>query len=54
VPHGWGHSRAGVGWTVAAGHPGASVNDITDPALVDRITGNAALNATPVRVEPAS
>jgi anaerobic selenocysteine-containing dehydrogenase len=53
VPHGFGHGRAGVGWTVAASHPGASVNDITDPALVDRITGNAALNAVPVRVEPA-
>ena len=31
--------------------PGASVNDITDPALVDRLTGNAAFNAVPVRLE---
>ena len=52
VPHGFGHGREGVGWTVAASHPGASVNDVTDPALVDRLTGNAALNAVPVRVEP--
>ena len=28
------------------------MNDITDPAVVDRLTGNAALNAVPVRVEP--
>jgi anaerobic selenocysteine-containing dehydrogenase len=54
IPHGWGHGRAGVGWKVAAGQPGASVNDITDPELVDRLSGNAALNATPVRVEAAA
>jgi hypothetical protein len=27
------------------------MNDITDPKLVDRLTGNAAFNAVPVRVE---
>jgi anaerobic selenocysteine-containing dehydrogenase len=54
VPHGWGHGRPGVGWKVAAAQPGASVNDVTDPTLVDRLTGNAALNATPVRVEHAA
>jgi anaerobic selenocysteine-containing dehydrogenase len=51
IPHGFGHHREGVGWTRAAAKAGASVNDITDPALVDRLTGNAALNAVPVRVE---
>jgi anaerobic selenocysteine-containing dehydrogenase len=51
IPHGFGHTRGKVGWRVAAAHPGASVNDITDPALVDRLTGNAALNAVPVRVQ---
>jgi anaerobic selenocysteine-containing dehydrogenase len=50
IPHGFGHARPGVGWRLAAGHPGASVNDITDPKLLDRLTGNAALNAVPVRV----
>jgi anaerobic selenocysteine-containing dehydrogenase len=54
IPHGFGHDRPGVGWSVAADHPGASVNDITDPALVDRVTGNAAMNAVPVHVEPAA
>jgi hypothetical protein len=33
---------------------GASVNDITDPSIVDRLTGNAALNAVPVLVEATS
>jgi hypothetical protein len=30
------------------------VNDLTDPALVDRLTGTAALNSVPVRVEAAT
>jgi anaerobic selenocysteine-containing dehydrogenase len=54
IPHGFGHGRDGVGWRVAAGNAGASVNDITDPTLVDRLTGTAALNAVPVRVTAAS
>lgn len=54
VPHGFGHSRPGVGWTRAAAHAGASMNDITDPAIVDALTGNAAFNAVPVRVEAAA
>jgi len=53
VPHGFGHVRPGVGWRLAAEKPGASVNDITDPSLVDALTGNAAFNAVPVRVEAA-
>jgi anaerobic selenocysteine-containing dehydrogenase len=54
VPHGFGHARAGVGWRLAAEKAGASVNDITDPSVVDVVTGNAALNAVPVRVEAAA
>src|SRR4051794_690709 len=53
IPHGFGHGRPGVGWRLAAEKAGASVNDITDPSVVDAITGNAAFNAVPVRVEPA-
>ena len=53
VPHGFGHVRPGVGWRLAAEKAGASVNDITDPSVVDAITGNAAFNAVPVRVEVA-
>jgi anaerobic selenocysteine-containing dehydrogenase len=51
VPHGFGHTRPGVGWRLAAAKAGASVNDITDPSVVDRLTGNAAFNSVPVRVE---
>ena len=51
IPHGFGHHRPGVGWRRAAAKAGASMNDITDPAIVDRLTGNAAFNAVPVRVE---
>ncbi len=53
IPHGFGHNRPGVGWRRAASKPGASMNDITDPAIVDRLTGNAAFNSVPVRVEAA-
>lgn len=53
VPHGYGHGRReGVGWKHAASLPGASVNDITDPAVIDAVTGNAAFNNVAVRVEP--
>jgi anaerobic selenocysteine-containing dehydrogenase len=52
IPHGFGHGRPGVGWSGAAAKPGASVNDITDPSVVDRLTGNAAFNALPVQVSP--
>jgi len=51
IPHGFGHGRKGVGWRVAAEHAGASVNDVTDPSIVDRLTGNAAFNDVPVRIE---
>lgn len=53
VPHGFGHKRADVGWRLAAECGGASVNDITDPSVVDRLTGNAAFNDVAVRVEAA-
>jgi anaerobic selenocysteine-containing dehydrogenase len=51
LPHGFGHGRGGIGVTVAAAHPGASANDVTDERLVDALGGNAALNGVPVRVQ---
>jgi anaerobic selenocysteine-containing dehydrogenase len=51
LPHGWGHGRAGVRLARASATPGASVNDLTDDAQVDTISGNAALNGVPVTVE---
>ncbi len=51
LPHGWGHgTREGVGWQHAASAEGPSINDITDTRAFDPISGNAAVNATPVRV----
>ncbi|MDR7171875.1 anaerobic selenocysteine-containing dehydrogenase [Nocardia kruczakiae] len=50
IPHGWGHREPGVGWRVAASLPGANVNLLHDPALVDPLSGTAAVNNTWVRV----
>ena len=53
LPHGWGHDRAGTRMSVAAAHPGASCNDLTDELLLDEVSGNAALNGVVVTVEAA-
>jgi anaerobic selenocysteine-containing dehydrogenase len=53
LPHGWGHGRAGVQMAVAQAHPGASINDLTDDRLTDRISANAAFSAVPVWIEAA-
>lgn len=54
LPHGWGHHRDGTRLTVAGRRPGASLNDVTDAGQVDRLTGTAVLNGTPVTVQPAA
>lgn len=51
LPHGFGHNRPGVRLSVATQVPGVSVNDLTDPGLVDPVAGTAALNGVPVTVE---
>lgn len=51
LPHGFGHGRPGVRLSVASGVAGVSVNDVTDPGLVDPVAGTAALNGVPVTVE---
>ncbi|MGB3772861.1 MAG: molybdopterin-dependent oxidoreductase [Rhodococcus sp. (in: high G+C Gram-positive bacteria)] len=48
VPHGFGHDRDGVRLSVARTVRGPSVNDITDPAHVEGVAGNAVLNGVPV------
>ncbi|WP_309573059.1 molybdopterin-dependent oxidoreductase [Deinococcus sp.] len=53
LPHGFGHGRKGVKLAVAQAHAGVSLNDLTDPARVDTLTGNAALNGLPVTVRAA-
>lgn len=50
LPHGWGHQRQGVGWHHAQRILGPSVNDITDTKRYDPLSGNAAVNGTPVRL----
>ncbi|PKH44439.1 dehydrogenase [Nocardioides alpinus] len=49
LPHGYGHARDGVLMTRSREVAGVSVNDLTDPELLD-VSGNAALNGVPVAV----
>ena len=49
LPHGYGHARDGVLMARSREVPGVSVNDLTDPELLD-VSGNAALNGVPVTV----
>jgi anaerobic selenocysteine-containing dehydrogenase len=53
MPHGWGHDRDGTGQTLAAGQPGANVNQLNDGSVLDPLSGTAVLNGVPVNVEPA-
>lgn len=53
LPHGWGHARPGVQMGIASAQPGVSANDLTDERQLDAVSGNAALNGVPVRVEAA-
>ncbi|MFQ3596413.1 MAG: molybdopterin dinucleotide binding domain-containing protein, partial [Sphingomonadaceae bacterium] len=50
LPHGWGHGREGVQLSVARRRPGVSLNDLTRRDRFDPLSGNAALNGTPVDV----
>jgi anaerobic selenocysteine-containing dehydrogenase len=51
IPHGYGHGRRGVRLDTARNHAGVSINDLTDHALVDELTGNAAFSNVKVRVQ---
>ena len=50
IPHGWGHGRPGARLRVAAEHAGVSLNDITDDAAVDPLSGTGVLTGLPVEV----
>ena len=50
IPHGWGHNRQGIQMQVAEQHAGVSINDLTDEAFIDELSGNAAVNGVPVEV----
>lgn len=52
LPHGWGHGRVGTRLTVAAEHAGVSMNALTDPSVIDPLSGNGVLSAVPVSIRP--
>jgi len=54
LPHGYGQARDGVRLRNAVDVPGVSMNDLTDPAVVEAVSGNAVLNGVPVTVEPVT
>ncbi|QWZ09134.1 molybdopterin-dependent oxidoreductase [Nocardioides panacis] len=49
LPHGYGHRQRGVRLAHAVELPGASMNDLTDPSVLD-VSGNAVLSGVPVTV----
>jgi anaerobic selenocysteine-containing dehydrogenase len=53
LPHGYGHRAEGIAMKVAAEHAGASINDLTDPAELDPLSGNAVLSGVAVDVAPS-
>jgi anaerobic selenocysteine-containing dehydrogenase len=54
LPHGWGHGPSAPWQRVAGAHPGVSVNDWTDDAVVEPVVGQSILNGVPVRLERAA
>jgi anaerobic selenocysteine-containing dehydrogenase len=54
LPHGWGHDRPGVRLAVAKEHAGVSINDLTDDARVDALSGNASFSGVAVDVQAAA
>ena len=50
IPHGYGHGRKGVKLTEAQKAAGVSINDLTDPSILDNLSGNAVLNNIPVEI----
>ena len=54
LPHGYGQGTfEGVRLREAAALPGVSMNDLTDPARVEAVAGNAVVNGVPVTIERA-
>jgi anaerobic selenocysteine-containing dehydrogenase len=54
LPHGFGQGRAGVRLSEATRVPGVSYNDLSEETAVDAVSGNAALNALAVTLEPVA
>jgi anaerobic selenocysteine-containing dehydrogenase len=53
IPHGWGHDLPGVALSVAGAHAGVSMNELTDEAEIDPLSGTSVLNGIPVEVRAA-
>jgi anaerobic selenocysteine-containing dehydrogenase len=53
LPHGFGHDREGTQMKVAREHAGVSINDLTDPAEIDELSGVAAFSGVSVEVHLA-
>lgn len=53
LPHGFGHDRPGTRLSIASQHAGVSINDLTDEANLDALSGNAAFSGTAVSVTRA-
>ncbi|NQU47267.1 MAG: molybdopterin-dependent oxidoreductase [Planctomycetes bacterium] len=51
IPHGYGHNRPGMRIPVAEANAGASINDLSDELLIDKLTGTAAFSGQFVTVE---
>jgi anaerobic selenocysteine-containing dehydrogenase len=52
LPHGWGHGVEGTRLAVAAGRAGVNSNVLTDPDVLDPLSGTSVLNGIPVSVTP--
>ena len=50
LPHGYGHQDTSGTLAHASEVPGPSINDLTDPELLDAVSGVAAFNGVPVTV----
>lgn len=52
LPHGWGHDMDGTQMSTARIQPGVNINELTDDAVVDDLTGNACFSGIPVSLHP--
>lgn len=50
LPHGWGHHREDIELRVARDHAGVSLNDLTDEAFFDQLSGNSGFSGVAVHV----
>ncbi len=50
LPHGWGHSMPGTDIKTAQANAGVNSNILTDHSQLDPLSGNAQLNAIPVKI----